>query len=107
MKSLISLKKIAEHCYNAAEKEVVSLEIQIETIRFDEMKLSLRDEKRIQLRASRRIKTESLEYFKGLKVSYKIMLDAINNEIKLKEIEEAEYLIDMEQLERSNAIPVI
>ena len=87
MKSLDSLKNIAEHCYNAADKEVVALESKIKKIRLQEQKLSLLDEKRIELRTSRRVKKESLEYFRGLKSSYKIMLEAIDNEINLKELD--------------------
>lgn len=88
MKSLVSLKNIAERCYNLADKEVVVLETQIFNIRLEEQKFNFKTEKRIELEASRRVKKESLEYYKGIKSAYKIMLDSINTEIGFKEIEE-------------------
>lgn len=81
-----TLRLIALSQFNLGDKEVKEKESKIKEIREQELKLSLEDEKIIELRAQRRCIKEQLEYFKGVKVASEIILKSIEIETKTSEI---------------------
>ncbi|MGL5717760.1 MAG: hypothetical protein ACRCX2_32465 [Paraclostridium sp.] len=107
MDNLVSLKNIAEHCLSAANKQVKELESQITQITELESQIDFQDKMRTELKISKESKVASVEYYKGCRNAYTIMLESIELEIRIEEISHAKFMIEMEELERSNAVSFI